>query len=113
VSMKQSGNLGWNRFGLDISQSNVLDDGTNESALGKFIGSILGFLNVDSDIVSWVALVFNVEASILNVTDGLNELLIIGSKENAVINLHHKNDVVLVEDTIVNQRCLVSKGGEL
>jgi hypothetical protein len=50
-----------------------------------------------------VVLVFDVEASILNVTDGLCELLVTGSKEYAIFNIHHKNDFALVEDTIIDQ----------
>jgi hypothetical protein len=111
--MEQGGNFGWDWFGLVVSQSNVLDDGINECALRKRVGSVFGLLNVATDIVSWVTLVFNIEASILNVMDGLPELFIVESKEDAIINVHHENDVVLVEDTIINQQCLVSKGGEL
>ncbi len=56
-----------------------------------------------------MALVLNGEASVVIITDGLNELIIVWSKEDAVINVHHENDVVLVEDTIVDERRLVAQ----
>ncbi len=58
--MKGEQYLGWDRLCLGIGESNVLDDGINEGALGELVGSILGAFDVDSDIVGGVALVLDV-----------------------------------------------------
>ncbi len=42
--MEQDGNLGWNGFVLNIIQSNVSNDGVNESVLGEFVSTILEVL---------------------------------------------------------------------
>jgi hypothetical protein len=67
-----------------IGQANVLDDGVNECLLGELVGAILGFLVVYANIASWVALILNVEASVLDIEDGLLEQLVIWSKKDAL-----------------------------
>ncbi len=75
--MEQDCNLGRNRLGGRVFQSNIHNDSINQGTLGEFIGSILELLDVYSDIVSRVALIFDVQARFLNLTNGSLELLVI------------------------------------
>ena len=75
--MEQDCNLGRNRLGGRVVQSNIRNDSINQGTLGEFIGSILELLDVYSDIVSRVALIFDVQARFLNLTNGSLELLVI------------------------------------
>jgi hypothetical protein len=67
--MKLKGDLGWNWFGLGVADSYVFNDGVNQSMLSKFIEAIALFLDADSHIICWVALILNVESQVLDFLD--------------------------------------------
>ncbi len=64
-------------FHLSIGQLDISNDVFIQSTLRKFIGSILHLLDVDFHIISWMFLIFDVEADVLIFPDGFFELFII------------------------------------
>ncbi len=81
--------------------------------MGKLIGSILELFDVDSEVVSRMALIFDVQPRILNLADGGLELCIVFAEKDCIVNVDHENDVAAKEDAIVNHRSLVPKIGQL
>ncbi len=69
--MKSKEDLGWNWFGLGVADTHVFNDGVNQSTLSKFIEAIKMFLDADSYIICWVALIPNVESQALDFLDCL------------------------------------------
>jgi hypothetical protein len=69
--METKGDFGWNRFGLGVADSYVFNDGVNQSTLGKLIEAIAMFLDADSHIICWVALILDVEFQVLDFIDCL------------------------------------------
>jgi hypothetical protein len=69
--MKLKGDLGWNRFGLGVGDSRIINDGVNQSTLIKFIEAVTMFLDADSRIIFWVVLILNVESQALDFLDCL------------------------------------------
>jgi hypothetical protein len=74
---KSKRDLGWNRFGLGVADSYVFNDGVNQSTLGRLIEAVAKFLDADSNIICWVALVLNVESQVLDILDCLLKLGIV------------------------------------
>ena len=61
--MESKRDLGWNWFGLGVANSHVFNDGVNQSMLGEFIlEAVTIFLDADSYIICWVALILDVES---------------------------------------------------
>ena len=94
--------LGWNRLGLGVVEPDIVNDGFNKGALSELVGSISKLADVDPNIVSWMALVFDIESQILNFLDNGLKLRIIVPYENAVVYIDHENDVITEEYTVVN-----------
>ncbi len=69
--------------------------------------------DVDSDIVSGVALVLNVSTQSLDFSDGLLELRVIVPNENSVVNIYHENDVSAEIDTVIISQRLESNRRKL
>ncbi len=69
--MKSMGDLGWNWFGLGVTDICVFNDGVNQSSLSKFIEAVAMFPDADSYIICWVALILNVESQALDFLDCL------------------------------------------
>jgi hypothetical protein len=69
--MRLKGDLGWNWFGLGVADTPVFNDGVNQSTLSKFIEAITMFLDADSYIIFWVALILDVESQALDFLDCL------------------------------------------
>ena len=69
--MKSKGYLGWNWLGLGVADTLIFNDGVNQSMLSKFIEAVAMFLDADSYIIFWVALIFDVEYQALNFLDCL------------------------------------------
>ncbi len=101
------------RLHFGISQVHIDYNSINKRSLGEFIGSIFQFLDVDSNVVGWMALVFNVEPSALDFGNHCFELVIILAQENPIVNVNHEYDVVSIENTIINEGRLESNGVEL
>jgi hypothetical protein len=77
-SMELHGNLCRDWFHLSIGQLDISNDGINQGTLSKFIGSILHPYDVDSHVISWMSLVLDVQANVLDLPpDDLLELFII------------------------------------
>jgi hypothetical protein len=104
--------LSWNGFGLGVAESYVLNDGFNQSTLGKFIGAVAKFLDADSHIICWVALILNVESQFLDFLDCMLKLGIVITQEDTIVHIDHGNDVTAKEDTIINQQRSVAQWGE-
>jgi hypothetical protein len=102
--MKSKGNLGWNWFDFGIADTRVFNNGVNQSRLSKFIEVVTMFIDADSYIICWVALILNVESQTLDFLDCLKKLCVIISQEDTIIHVDHKNDVTVEEDTIINQQ---------
>jgi hypothetical protein len=62
-SMELHGDLCRDWFHLNIGQLDISNDGINEGTLSKLIGSISHPLDVDSHVISWMSLVFDVQQS--------------------------------------------------
>ena len=60
------------RLCVGVAYVNIINYGIDESMLGEFIHTIVKFLDVDSHIVSWMALIFNVESLVLYLLDNLH-----------------------------------------
>ncbi len=69
--------LGWNRLGLAVVEPNVIDDGVNKGASSEFVGSVSYLADVDPNIVSWMALVFDVKSQTLKFLDSTLELSVV------------------------------------
>ena len=78
--------------------------------MGELVGSVIQFLDTNSNIVSRMALVFNVKSQTLNFLDNVLELLIVVPYENAIVYVDHKNDVVTEEYTVINLRWMETNG---
>jgi hypothetical protein len=65
------GDLGWNWFGLGVADSRIFNDGVNQRMLSKFIEAVTMFLDADSHIICWVALILDVESHALDFLDYL------------------------------------------
>ncbi len=100
--MEQDCNLGWDRLSLDVRQSYVSNDRVNQGALGKLIGSVLELFDVDSNVVSRMALIFDVRPRILEFADGGLELFIILTEKDPIVNVDQENDFAAIEDAIVD-----------
>ncbi len=111
--MEQDRNLSWDRLSLDIRQSYVSNDRVDQGALGKLIGSVLELFDVDSNVVSRMALIFNVLPRILDFTDGGLELFIVLTKKDPIVDVDHENDIAMIEGAIVDQGSLIAQTGEL
>ncbi len=46
---------------------------------------------------------FDVEPSPLNFLNNLLQLVVVLAKEDAVVNINHEDDIILIKDTVVNQ----------
>ncbi len=102
--MKSKGDIGWNWFGLGVTDSCVFNDGVNQSTLSKFIEVVAMFLDADSYIICWVALILNVDTQALDSLECSWKLHIIIAQEDTIIQVDHENNVTAEEDTIVNKR---------
>ena len=69
--MKLKGDPGWNWFGLGVTDSHVFNMEINQSTLSKFIEAVAMFLDADSYIICWVALILDVEFQALDFLDCL------------------------------------------
>jgi hypothetical protein len=65
------------RLHFGIRQVHISNNSIDKRFLGKLIGSISQFLDVNSDLVGRMALVFNVEPSVLDFANCCFELVII------------------------------------
>ncbi len=88
--MEQDRDRGWDRLSLDVHQSYVSNDRVYQGALGKLIGSVLELLDVDSDIVSEMALILDVQPRILDFADGGLELFIVLTEKDPIVNVTMK-----------------------
>jgi hypothetical protein len=111
--MEQEHDLGWDRLSLDIRQSYVSNDRVDQGALGKLIGSVLELFDVDSNVVSRIALIFDVQPRILDFADGGLELFIVLTKKDPIVDVDHEHDIAAIEDTIVDHGSLIAQTGEL
>ena len=55
-------------FGYGSLQSNIRNDGVNESLLGELNAPVLQTFDVNSHIVGWVTLVLNLKFQVLKVS---------------------------------------------
>jgi hypothetical protein len=69
--MKLKGDLGYNWFGPGVADTCVFNDGVNQSTLSKFIEAVAMFLDADSYIICWLALILDVESQALDFLDCL------------------------------------------
>jgi hypothetical protein len=60
--MESKRDLGWNGFSLGVADSFNFNDGVKQSSLGKLIEAVTKFLDADSHIICWVALILDVES---------------------------------------------------
>jgi hypothetical protein len=107
--MKSKGDLGWSRFGLGVADSYVFNDGVNESRLSKLIGAVAKFLDADSHIICWVALILNIKTQVLDFFDSLLKLGVAITQVDTIVHIDHENDVTTKEDTIINQQRSVAQ----
>jgi hypothetical protein len=64
-SVELHGNLCREWFHLSIGQVDISYDGIDQGMLCKLVGSIMHLLDVDSHVISWMSLIFDVEANVL------------------------------------------------
>ncbi len=76
-SMQLERYLGWNRLGLGVVEPYIVNDGFNKGALSELVGSISKLADVDPNIVSWMALVFDVKSQTLKFLDSILELSVV------------------------------------
>jgi hypothetical protein len=95
--------LGWHRLHTAIIEGSVVDNGINERALCQLDGAIAEAFDCYTNIVGWMALVFDVEVKILEIGDGVGDLLFRWSEEDAIVDVDNEYDVVLIKYTIINQ----------
>ncbi len=69
--------------------------------MGEFVGIVLELLDINSNVVSWVTLIFNVESQTLHFLDDSLKLLIVVSYEDTVVYVDHENDVTAEEYTVI------------
>jgi hypothetical protein len=69
--MNLKGELGCNRFGPGVADTCVFNDEVNQSTLSKFIEAVAMFLDADSYIICWLALILDVESQALDFLDCL------------------------------------------
>ncbi len=111
--MEQDRNFGWDRLSLDVRQSYISNDRVYQGMLGKLIGSSLELLDVDSNIVSGMALILDVQPRILDFMDGGLELFIILTEKDPIVDVDHENDIAAIEDAIIDHGSLIAQTGEL
>jgi hypothetical protein len=61
------------------------------------------FLDADSHIICWVALILNIESQVLDLLDCLLKLSVVIIQDDAIVHKDHENNVTTKEDTIINQ----------
>jgi hypothetical protein len=101
--MESKRDLGWNRSGLGVADSYIFNDGVKQSMLGKLIEAVAMFLDADSHIIFWVALILNIESQVFVFLDCLLKLGIVITQEDTTIHIDHEHNVTAKEDTIINQ----------
>ncbi len=69
--------------------------------MGEFVGTILEFPNVDTNIIRRMTLIFNVESKRLDFSDCFSKLILVIPKEDSIVNLYHEDDVTAKEDAVV------------
>ncbi len=85
--MKSKGDLGWNWFGLGVTDSHIFN--IESIKLGKFIEAVAMFLDADSHIICWVALILNIESQVLDVLDCLLKLGVVITQEYTIVHVDH------------------------
>ncbi len=81
----------------------AFNDGVNQSTMGKLIEAVAMFLDANSNIISWVALILYFESHVLDFVDCLLNLGIVITQEDIIVHIDHENDVSMKENTIINQ----------
>ncbi len=76
-SMELHGNLCRDWFHLGIDQVDISNDCINQGKLCELVGSITHLLDANSNMISWMSLIFDDEANDLNFTDDFLELFTI------------------------------------
>jgi hypothetical protein len=80
-------------FGLGVADSCLFNNGVNQSTLVKLIGVVVKFLDADSHIICWVALILNVASQVLDFLDCLLKLGVITTQEDTIVHIDHDNDL--------------------
>jgi hypothetical protein len=70
--MKLLHSFGWYWFGVSIANVYLMDYGIDECSMGEFNATIVVLHDGHSDVVSWVTLVFNVQACGRNLTNTIS-----------------------------------------
>ncbi len=103
MSVQYLANLGWYSLDLGVAQSYIRNDGVNYGSFGQFNDAVLEFLNINSNIISKMALIFNGQLEVTQLVDDVMQLLIRWSQEDSIIYVDNENDVILVKNTVVNK----------
>jgi hypothetical protein len=74
--------------------------------LSKFVGAITCLLDIDSDIVSRMSLIIDIESCVLEQLDDQCQSVIVCAREEYVIYINNKYDIIMVEDTFIDLRFL-------
>ena len=74
--------FGRNSLDLCVVKLGVVDDGVNESALGKFERAVAKTLDGHADVVSRMALVLDVKFEVEELGDGAGDGRVVGAKKN-------------------------------
>jgi hypothetical protein len=89
-----------------VVEFGVVDDGVDESVLGKFEQAVAKTLDGHANVVCRMALVFDVEFEVEEFGDGAGDGRVVGAKKNTVVYINNKFDVAAIKYTIVHQgRC--------
>jgi hypothetical protein len=78
--------------------------------LGELKGTISELVDVDANIIWWVTLIFNIESQVLYLLDNTLELSAVIAYKYVVIHVHHKDDVAMVEHTVIYERWVKANG---
>ncbi len=76
MGMQMLVNLGRDSLDLWIIEIRIVDDSVNQDPLGWFNGAVFDALAIDSHVICWMTLIFDVEIEISQFGDDDGQLLV-------------------------------------
>ena len=90
--MELLGHVGWHLFDfMRASKANILNNGIDECNLREMIMTLVVIVNVDADIVCWMALVVNFEYDVSEFLNKSRKTGFLCVKYQSVIHIDNKN----------------------
>ena len=74
--------------------------------MSKFVGAVTCLLDIDSNVVCRMFLIFDIDSCVLELSDDQCQSVIISAKDDSIIYVDNIYDVIMVEDTFVDLRLL-------